>query len=317
MRLVNLFLASTLLATTACASDVPEGELPFEGEADGLAKADAVTIDVTELEFADIDSARLHRGGTFIITSKTAWKRVMGTQAPKEIDFSKEWVAFFGTGIKNTGGYGAQITSVSLYAGVGALVLETKATSPGDDCIVTQAFTNPHHVVKFAIPAPRPAFALAASASEVRRCSPTQDERLEMLGDSRVAWDAAKAKHADSYTYTRDFQSWSGFGFQTTVVVAAGQVVERHYKAQHVSGGDSTQWSEVGAEVGTHDEGFPAVTVDALYDECATTVLTKDDQANWVHFSTDANNFLQACTFTPKLCQDDCTRGPVISTLDF
>jgi hypothetical protein len=316
MRLAYL-LASTLLATAACASDVPEGELPFEGEADGLAKADAISIDVTELDFADIDSARLQRGGTFIITSKSAWKRVMGTTAPKEIDFSKEWVAFFGTGSKNTGGYGARITSVSLYANVGALVLETKATSPGDDCFVTQAFTNPHHVVKFAIPAQRPAFALAASSSEVKRCSPTNEERLEMLGDSRVAWDAAKAKHANSYTYTRDFQSFSGFGFQTTLVVAGGVVVERTYKAQHVSGGDSTQWTETGADIGSHDEGHPALTVDALYTECATEVLTQDDQANWINFSTDDNNFLQACTYTPKLCQDDCSRGPVISTLVF
>lgn len=316
MRLAYL-LASTLLATTACTSDAPSGELPIEGDADGLSKADAATIQFTELEFADISTNRLQRGGTFIITTKSAWKRVMGTTAPKDIDFSKEWVAFFGTGSKNTGGYGAQIKSVSLYANAGALVLETKATSPGDDCIVTQAFTNPHHVVKFAIPAPRPSYALAANESTVKRCSPTNAERLEMLGDSKVSFDAAKAKHDNSYTYTRDFQSFSGFGFQTTVVVAQGTVVERHFKAQHVSGGDSTQWSETGAEVGTHDEGFPAVTVDALYTECATDVLTQNDELNWVNFSTDENNFLQACTFTPKLCQDDCTRGPVLSTLVF
>jgi hypothetical protein len=317
MRLAYL-LASTLLATAACASDATvEGELPFEGEADGLSKADAVTVDVTELEFADISNERLQRGGTFIITSKSAWKRVMGTLAPKEIDFSKEWVAFFGTGVKNTGGYGARITSVSLYANAGAIVLETKATSPGDDCIVTQAFTNPHHVVKFAIPAPRPAFALAASSSEVRRCSPTNAERLEQLADSRVSFDAAKAKHDNSYVYTRDFQSFSGFGFQTTITVEKGIVIERTYTAQHISGGDSTQWTETGADVGSHDEGHPAVTVDALYEECATTVLSKNDELNWINFSTDDNNFLQACTFTPKNCQDDCTRGPVLSTLQF
>ncbi len=316
MRLAYL-LASTLLATAACASDVTiEGELPFEGEADGLSKADAVTIDVSELDSAEIGIDRLQRGGTFIITSKTAWKRVMGTDAPEDINFAKEWVAFFGTGSKNTGGFGARITAVSLYPSYGAIVLDTKATSPGDDCFVTQAFTNPHHVVKFAIPSPRPAFALAASHSEVKRCSPTNAERLEMLADSRVSFDAAKAKHDNSYTYTRDFQSFSGFGFQTTIVVDKGVVVERTYKAQHISGGDSTQWTEIGAAIGSHDEGHPAVTVDALYDECATVVLTKNDELNWINFSTDDNNFLQACTFTPKQCQDDCTRGPVISTLE-
>ncbi len=316
MRLAYL-LASTLLATTACATDTTEGELPFEGDASGLGKADAISVSVTELPFENISNNRLQRGGTFIITSKSAWKRVMGTEAPKDIDFSTEWVAFFGSGSKNTGGYSARITGVSLFTNLGALLLETKATSPGDDCIVTQAFTNPHQLVKFTIPAQRPTIAFASSSNEVRRCSPTNAERLEQLADSRVSFDAAKGKHDNSYRYTRDFQSFSGFGFQTTITVAQGVVIERTFKSQHVSGGESTQWTETGAEVGSHDEGFAAVTVDALYEECATTVLTKNDEINWINFSTDDNNFLQACTFTPKNCQDDCTRGPVLSTLEF
>lgn len=318
MRLVNLFIASTLLATAACASEMPEGELPFEGEADGLAKADAATIAFTELEFAAIDHARLNKGGTMIITSKSAWKRVMGTDAPKEINFAKEWVAFFGTGSKNTGGFSAAITGISYYANVGAIVLDTKATSPGFDCIVTQAFTTPHTVVKFDIPAPRPTFALASNKNETRRCSPSNEEHLEALADSKIAWDDAKAKHANSYTYTRDFHSFFGnFGFQTTLVVANGIVVERHYKAQALSGGDSTQWSETGADVGSHQEGHPAVTVDALYDECKNVTLTQDEDKNFINFTVDQDNFLQVCTYTPLACQDDCTRGPVISTLEF
>jgi hypothetical protein len=317
MRLSYLF-ASTLLAFTACASDATvDGELPIEGDATGLSKADAATVAVTELPAAEIGQTRLQKGGTFIITSKSAWKKVMGTDAPADVDFKHEWVAFFGTGLKNTGGFGAQITSVSLYANLGALVLGTKATSPGFDCLVTQAFTTPHNVVKFAIPSPRPTFALAAAESKIQKCGPSNAERLEELADSRVAFDAAKGKHDNSYTYTRDFQSFTGFGFQTTIVVAQGLVIERHFKSQHISGGDSTQWSETGADVGSHDEGFPAVTVDALYDECATTVLTKDEDNNWINFSTDANQFLQACTYTPMNCQDDCTRGPVLSTLQF
>jgi len=316
MRLAYLFASSLLV--TACATDATvEGELPFEDGAPAAGKADAASIDVTELEFADIATERLQRGGTFIITTKKAWERTMGTKAPADVDFSREWVAFYGSGSKNTGGFSARITGLSHYANYGALLLETKATSPGNDCIVTQAFTNPHTVVKFAIPTPRPQFAYASPSSEVKKCSPSNAERLEMLGDSRVAFNDAKAKHDNSYTYTRDFQSFSGFGFQTTVVVANGLVVERHYKEQHISGGDSSGWSETGAEVGSHEEGFPAVTVDALYDQCATEVLTQNENTNWINFSTDDNNLLQACTYTPMACQDDCSRGPVISTLEF
>ena len=164
-------LAAASLSLAACASETPEGELPFEGDAGELGKADGVSVAVTELN-ADIDMSRLPQGGTFIITSKKAWTRVMGTDAPADVNFAKEWVAFFGTGIKNTGGFSAQITDLRYHPGAGALVLSTHATSPGFDCIVTQAFTNPHHVVKFKIPSPRPLFALADSSSEVKRCSP-------------------------------------------------------------------------------------------------------------------------------------------------
>jgi hypothetical protein len=317
MRL-HYLLASTLLVTAAaCASDQPEGELPIEdGDVADLGKADHSDLDLVELD-ANIGSTRLQKGGTFIITSKTAWKNVMGTKAPADVDFSKEWVAFFGTGVKNTGGYSAAVKAIAYYPSHGALVLDTHATSPGHDCIVTQAFTNPHMAVKFSIPKPRPTFALASSTSEVKKCGPSNADRLEELADSKAKWDAAKASNNDSYTYTRDFQSWSGFGFQTTVVVENGVVTERHYKAQHISGGDSTQWSETGAQVGTHDEGFPAVTVDALYTECKDTVLVQDENKNWMNFGVDERGFLQVCTYTPMACQDDCTRGPVLSTLTF
>ena len=316
MRITSL-IASLSISLIACAADEHTDELPFEGDADEAGKADHATVAFTALA-VDVSNNRLQRGGTIIMTSKAAWTRLMGTPAPANVDFSKEWVVFFGTGVKNTGGYGAEITELRYSASQRALVVSTKATSPGPDCIVTQAFTTPHHVVKMTIPSPRPQFALADAKSETRRCSPTNEERLAELAASREEWNRAKVAHGNSYTYSRGFQSWTGFSGETTLVVKNGVVTERHYKAQHASGGQASAWSEIGAQVGSHtDEGFPAVLVDALYDECRTQVLTQDETRNWMSFSVDQNGFLQACTYTPMECQDDCSRGPTISSIDF
>lgn len=319
MRFDFLIPTVSILGLAACTgTEAPEGELPFEGEADDeLGKADHSTVAFTEIQ-ADVSNARRERGGTVIITSKSAWNRVMGTPSPSDVDFSKEWVAFYGTGLKNTGGFGADITGIRMHAGIGAIVLETKATSPGFDCIVTQAFTTPHTVVKFAIPSPRPHFAFTDNTSEVKKCSPSNAEHLESLADSLAKWNAAKAANGNSYTYTREFASFTGFQGQTALVVVNGVVTERFYKAGHVDGTNLTSWHEVGAEVGSHtDEGFPAILVDALYEDCRTKVLTQDENKNFMNFSVDERGLLQVCTFTPMACQDDCSRGPVINTLVF
>ena len=102
-------------------------------------------------------------------------------------------------------------------------------------------------------------------------------------------------------------------------MVEAGVVTERHYKAGHISGeGEHVQWSEVGAQVGSHtDEGHPAVLVEELYKQCRTEVLTQDEDENFMSFSLDSRGLLQACTYFPIQCADDCSRGPTISELIF
>lgn len=49
----------------------------------------------------------------------------------------------------------------------------------------------------------------------------------------------------------------------------------------------------------------------------AADVLTQNENDNWMRFSVDERGFLQACTYTPMACQDDCSRGPTIDTLVF
>jgi hypothetical protein len=316
MKNTTRALASLLLAA-ACAPADPadDSDLPFD-DAAIPAKADLVGLAVTPVDDASLGSERLQTGGRAIITSAASWRRYFGTEAPGSVDFGREWVAFYGSGLKNTGGYAAEIVGLSLLAEDHGLVLATRDVSPGPDCIVTQAFTTPHAVVKFAAPSPRPTWAVADHQSETRRCTPTAEERQAELAASRQAWEAAKSGHGNSYTYSQVMSSFLGFDAETTFVVEAGVVVERHYKSSF--GADVTTWSEVGAEVGSHsDEGHPVALVDDLYDECKDQVLTRDDQENFINLAFDDAGLLQTCTSFHRQCNDDCDRGPKIGFISF
>jgi hypothetical protein len=317
-RLPRLLLAAATAAAVGCSAGAPEGDLPFDQ--DGLAslgKADALGLPLTEVG-APIDHDRLVKGGKAIITSAESWKSYFGTDAPADVDFSREWVAFYGAGMRSTGGFSAEIRGLSFLPDHGGLVLETHHQSPGFDCIVTMALTWPHAVVKFDIPEPRPFWAVSDHSEHTYRCSPTNEERLDDLAASRDAWEAAKAASGDSYGYTREFFSFLGFSFRTDFVVDSGVVVERHYKAQHHNaGGDAVTWSEIGAEVGTHTEGHRVALIDDLYDECESEVLTQDEEQNFINLSFDQAGLLQACTYFPIHCADDCSRGPVITEIRF
>jgi hypothetical protein len=152
----------------------PADELPFEGDATDDAKADAATLTFTDVA-ADISSSRLADGGTYVLRSKSAWKHAMGTTAPASVDFSTEWVVFYGAGVRNTGGYTAKVTGLSYSASKRSLIVSTHESSPDADCIVTQALTSPHHVVKVQIPSPRPLSALADHSDDVRSCSEARE----------------------------------------------------------------------------------------------------------------------------------------------
>jgi hypothetical protein len=117
---------------------------------------------------------------------------------------------------------------------------------------------------------------------------------------------------ATGYTYARYFQSWTGYWQRTTVTVAGGVVVERSYVNS-----DDTSWVETGADLGSHDAGYPAATMQELYDECEDEILTVDPASNEVVFAVDEGGLLSECTYRPLNCDDDCTVGIAIESLVF
>ena len=319
MKTFSSFLISfvSLAALGACAVDATdsEGDLPVEEGGVDLGKADAVGLAVTPID-ADISVERREAGGKAIITSAASWQAYFGTEAPASVDFDRQWVAFYGAGLRNTGGYAAEILGVHHLPAEGGLVLETRHTSPGFDCIVTQALTWPHAIVAFDVPAVAPTWATSDHEDVTHSCSPEPDDLQVQLAESRAAWQAARDASGNSYTYSQVLSSWIGLQVTTTFVVKSGVVVERHYEAS--IGADLTTWSETGAEVGSHtNQGHAVALVDDLYEQCATEVLTRDPEEHFINLTFDDAGLLQTCTSTHKLCQDDCDRGPTIGFIAF
>jgi hypothetical protein len=314
-----LSLTFSIAALGACAPSAgsDHGDLSLEEDVSGIGKADHLSIQFEEIQ-ANISNDVRTRGGRAIVTSADSFEEYFGVAAPDSVNFDKEWVAFYGLGTRNTGGFGASITGISNLPYWGGMVLETQDNSPGSDCFVTQAITWPYTLVKFEAPDPTPSWFAVDHESEVTKCGPDNDDRLVELNASLENLETARDNAGNSYTYTSEFQSFTGFGARTTLVVENGEVVERHYKAQHISGGDAIQWSELGSEVGDHAEGAKAVLVDDLYALCADDVLTTDEETHWINLFIDSSDgLLRSCTASHRLCNDDCSRGANIASITF
>ncbi|HUS67032.1 MAG TPA: protease complex subunit PrcB family protein [Kofleriaceae bacterium] len=313
----HILLASLLsLGLAACAAEsAPEGDLPI-GDATGedLGKADHTGLQLTKLD-ADVGTDRRTDGGRAILTSAASWESYLGTTAPADVDFSREWVAFYGSGVQNTGGHQASIFGVRTLSD-GGLLIETEAVAPGAFCVVTQALTTPHTVVKFAIPSPRPTWAVADHHDRVQDCAGPDINLQAQLDHSRDLWDAAVAASGADYTYSQVFASFIGLSGETTFVVRDGAVVERSYL--QTFGADVEQWTETGSDLGSHtDRGHAIALVDDLYAQCETEILPLDDGEHFMNLQFDDAGLLRVCTATHKLCNDDCDRGPKLGFIRF
>jgi predicted secreted protein len=87
---------------------------------------------------------------TYVITTQAEWMQVFqktGAELIAPIDFSKDMAVAVFEGQKPTGGYGVEVTKI--LETKSELVVYVREVSPGFGCMVTQAFTNPYHIVKF------------------------------------------------------------------------------------------------------------------------------------------------------------------------
>ena len=86
-----------------------------------------------------------------VITRARQYARLFGHAPPAGVDFaSGDAVVFYSAGVQRTGGYVASILDISRNGR--RLRITTQLESPGEGCIVTQALSKPHVLVKFRMP---------------------------------------------------------------------------------------------------------------------------------------------------------------------
>ena len=137
------------------------------------------------------------------------------------------------------------------------------------------------------------------------------------LAESRESWAALKAESGSSYRYTAMDSSWTGYRWQTTVEVVQDHVARRSYTSETDTGVAATSWLEEQGALGSNPGGAPPLTIEELYDMCASEVLTQDPTENWITLTFQSDGLLQHCSYFPKNCADDCAVGVSMATLEF
>ncbi|WDF53565.1 hypothetical protein [Mucilaginibacter sp. KACC 22063] len=129
-----------------------------------------------------------------------------------------------------------------------------------------------------------------------------------------------KKMTGNSYTYIVTSGSVFGPSSETVVAVLDGKVLNRHYKAYEMNSQHQNvlfgEWDENAADIGSHTEGWQAVTLDYIYHKAKTEWLKADKKSNDIYFETDANGLISSCGYVPKGCQDDCFNGVTIKSIN-
>ena len=155
---------------------------------------------------------------------------------------------------------------------------------------------------------------LAGLVLSTAACESAEQARLE---ESRETWTALKAQNGSSYRYTAQGGSWTGYSWETTVEVLQNHVARRAYTSETDTGTVDAAWSEEGATLGSHGSGAPPLTMEGIYDKCASEVLTRDPGKNWITLTFQSDGVLESCSYFPHNCQDDCAVGVGVSSLEF
>lgn len=141
LSIASLLSLACLAGSVGCApgSSVGEQEDAAEDESE-------LSVSFQKLNVRKSNSPE----GLTVITRKADYVAFFGEQPPAGVNFNQSWVIHYSLGVKNTGGFGADILSVDRNGPAAARTLDilVQDTSPGPNCIVTQALTNPQVTIK-------------------------------------------------------------------------------------------------------------------------------------------------------------------------
>lgn len=174
------------------------------------AKADQADLPFTVVTDLTLKSSVGKTEEGRVIRSASAFKTAFGTNPPASVDFSHEWLAVYSAGVKSTGGYTAEILHVRLSDSGKSVKVTAKLTSPGTDCIVTQALTKPVAVVKFAAQ-PGASTARFTKLSETKSCGAVCGAELQ----STLSDAVLNMLYMSESDYPLTYVSWAGQGAPT------------------------------------------------------------------------------------------------------
>jgi hypothetical protein len=119
-----------------------------------------------------------------------------------------------------------------------------------------------------------------------------KDVVLTNFDTSLQTWQTFKASANNSYVYTTRSPVWRDDSTRITVV--NGKVINRDYyifvhepatnAGKRVA---SPQWKETITDLGSHNEGFDAYTLDQVYDKAKNVWLAVDKKTNDIRFETN------------------------------
>ena len=133
--------------------------------------------------------------------------------------------------------------------------------------------------------------------------------------ESKDLWLSLKSTNKDSYEYTIETASWTGFATSTTIKVEDGEVVSREFistQPQEENPAETEtveEYMEAGSDLGTHESGAEILTIDELYNLCFAEYLTVDTDSNLIYFDTTSEGVINTCGYVNKDCADDCFIG--------
>lgn len=120
--------------------------------------------------------------------------------------------------------------------------------------------------------------------------------KLDEYQASLQTWKSIQPR---TYTYrhqTEYFLPTETSRNYTDITVTDGKVVKRAYTITDGFDNILSEWAEeTPQEIGSHDQGFKALTLDQLYSQCRENVLVYDDVLFTIAFTTDANGVMIQC----------------------
>lgn len=129
------------------------------------------------------------------------------------------------------------------------------------------------------------------------------------FNNSLRSWHNLKQQHNANYSYERDTLTAEGFNTSTKITVIDDQVEYRDYFEWQQGNSPTLTWSESYAHINTHQQGVRAHTLDALYSQCKSQILSKPKARYKVILKIDTLGILQQCSYTKLACTNKCTKG--------